>query len=73
MKVYAFEWCDCVFESGYSIQSLHATKAGAYKAMKRTLFERWNESRWGCSGRFKPNDTPLIYESWRVRTIEVLS
>lgn len=71
MNVYAFEWCSCIYESGYTIESLHATKAGAYRAMKQTLFDRWYESRWGISGRFKPNKTPLCHEAWRVRTIEV--
>ena len=71
MKVYAFEWCFCIYESGFSIESLHLTKAGAYKAMRKVLLERWNEDRWGVSGRFAPNDEPLRDQRWRIREIEV--
>lgn len=71
MKVYVFEWCFCIYESGFSIESLHLTKAGAYKAMRKVLLERWNEDRWGVSGRFAPNDEPLRSQRWRIREIEV--
>ena len=71
MKVYAFERCVCIYESGFSIESLHLTKAGAYKAMRKVLLERWNEDRWGVSGRFAPNDDPLRSQRWRIREIEV--
>lgn len=32
-EVFAFEWCDCLWESGFSVVSLHATKADAFRAM----------------------------------------
>ena len=31
MVVYAFEWCYCVYEGHYVVESLHATKKGAYR------------------------------------------
>lgn len=70
MKVYAFEWCYCIYESGFGVESLHKTKAGAYKAMRKTLVERWNEDRWRHA-TFSPNDEPLFSQSWRIREIEV--
>lgn len=68
--VYAFEWCDCVYESGFSIESLHQTKAGAYRAMRKALVERWIESR-GGRGVVAPLDEPLYSSAWRVREIEI--
>lgn len=38
--VWAFEWCYCVYESGWDVESLHATKSGAYHAMRKALLER---------------------------------
>lgn len=71
MKIYAVEWCFCIYESGFSIESLHLTKSGAYKAMRKTLVERWNEDRWGFSGTVASNDEPLRNQRWRIREIEV--
>ena len=36
MKIYAVEWCFCSYESGFDVESLHLTKAGAYKAMRKS-------------------------------------
>jgi len=71
--VYAFEWCSSVYESGFSIESLHSTKVGAYKAMRKTLQERWNQDYEMCRPRMwrRHGRIPLDYQRWRVRKIEV--
>lgn len=43
MKVYAFEHCSCIYESGFAVQSLHTTKKGAYLAMRKFLLEQNKE------------------------------
>lgn len=68
-KVYAFEWCDCVYESAFGVQSLHATKAGAYRAMRaNVLAYAASEREMQLSGY--PNYRG-IGAAWRVRSIEV--
>lgn len=71
-EVYAFEYCDCVFESAFGIKSLHATKRGAWEAMRRFLwdeavFQRDSELRFGL-WRMKAYE----FTAHRVRPIEVL-
>jgi len=41
MTIYAFEYCSCVFESAFGIESLHTTKRGAWKAMNKWLNNRF--------------------------------
>jgi hypothetical protein len=47
MKIYEFLYCSCIYESSYAPISLHRTKAGAYKAMKKhkvdTFMERYDK------------------------------
>ena len=38
-KVYAFVRTDCIYESAAAPVSMHWTKAGAYRAMNRFLFD----------------------------------
>lgn len=71
-EVYAFEYTDCTFESAFGIESLHASKRGAWQAMRRFLWNRDVEQR----------DLELRYGKWRgkafqftahrVRRVEVL-
>jgi len=70
-EVFAFEWCGCVYESGYSVESLHSTKVGAFKAMTKAANERWQEERDRNLMYGKCGTSPLAHESWRVRLIEV--
>lgn len=42
-KSYAFMYSGCVYESAAAVVSMHWTKAGAYRAMNRYLFDRWQE------------------------------
>jgi len=69
--VYAFEYCSCIFDSDFTVRSLHATKAGAYKAMRADLveaceFERMLYLRYGCE------PCPLEFTKRRIREIQVL-
>lgn len=73
--VWAAEWCDCIYESGYETISLHAGASGAYRAMRSVLLERWE---WEASIFFNSRsarvrgDRPLRTSRWRVRRIEVM-
>lgn len=73
-SVFAFEWCSCVYESGFSIISLHATKQGALRAMVREANLRWQAGRDNDLrfGRLSSRMDPLCHEAWRVREIPVL-
>ena len=70
-EVYAFEWCDCVHESAYGVESMHTTKVGAYRAMRKYLWDKAVEARdeqlqgYGL-GRGRKM---LMFEAWRVRRI----
>lgn len=70
MKVYAFEWCDCVYESAYGVQSLHATKAGAERAMEARLEKQAADVREMHAAGYP--DYEERYTAHRVREIEVL-
>ena len=73
-KIFAFEWCGCIYESGFSLVTLHDTKRGALKAMIATANRRWQEGRNGqliYGGGSKERFDPLQYEAWRVRAIEL--
>lgn len=43
MIVYAFKFTDCIYESAYATVSLHTTKLGAYKAMRKDKLDLWKE------------------------------
>lgn len=45
MTLYGFFHCDCIYESAYGLVSLHASKAGAYRAMVAYQWDRWEEAR----------------------------
>jgi hypothetical protein len=68
-KVYAFEWCDLIYESGFSIVSLHMTKRGAFKAMTRFANAKWYEERMGNKYCKKIKNDPLWARAWQVITI----
>jgi len=75
MRIFAFEWNDCIHEASFSVVSLHTTKKKAYKAMRAGLIVRWhdakkhhhNESK-GFYKLFHHGLKPLQYEQWRVMT-----
>ncbi len=69
MKVYAFEYTHCVYESSFTTMSMHATKRGAYKAMMKHKNDMWyaaRETTW--------QDIAEIgwMERWQIREWEVL-
>lgn len=70
-KVWAFEYCDCVYESTFSTMSLHRTAKGAYRAMRDFIlkeYESWRDSglKYGKQ-RFKHG----FAEDWRVVSVEI--
>lgn len=72
MRVWAFEWCDCVYESGYSVVSLHASCEGAYRAMRAQLLAEWTERRESDIRYGKNRYGILTSQAWRVRCVEVI-
>lgn len=67
-SVFAFEFCFCRFESGFSIESLHWTKAGAYRAMMEHKRQHWYDAR-----QMRYCDAAEIgwMELWRVKEYTV--
>jgi hypothetical protein len=83
MKIYAFQWTSCVYESAFFTVSLHKTRLGAYKAMRGMLLEEWESNfKIRIHGekleadtryfRLRGGDHPLEFERWKVVTMEVL-
>lgn len=74
VTLYAFKFCDCVFESGYETYSLHATKRGAYRAMNAHLWAQHEDYRNGPHTRsiFGAGWKPFQFKAWRVEPVEVL-
>ena len=71
-KVYAFNYCDCIYESSYATVSLHRTPEGAEKAMnihkeeKRKFFLKLYEDE-------DDNDIEFgEFEAWCVEPVEIL-
>lgn len=69
MKIYEFLYCSCIFESAYGTISLHRTKAGAYKAMRKhimTKYQKWYDERilYGKDRRWGHKFG--CHEAWRV-------
>lgn len=64
--VYAFQWCDCVYESTFSTMSLHQTYAGAYKAMRKVILQDWEEEfeQFKWSRRSWNKSHPDIFHRW---------
>ena len=62
MKIFAFEWCYCIFESDFTTVSLHKTKAGAYRAMRKFLLNEYE-----ASAKHKISGSkPLEFQDWRI-------
>ena len=79
MTLYGFYWTDCIHESGLMLQSLHASKAGAYRAMTEAQFARWVACRSGTDSRLHlglPKYDPdyrrfRAYENYTVQPVKV--
>ena len=80
MKVYGFFYTDCIWENGGTLESLHLTKKGAYKAMRKWLIKQYND--WegvyrnkkgrSLSSRHRPPHYDRNMEIWYIREFEVL-
>ena len=42
MKVYAVNYYDCIHDFQIEVLSLHKTKMGAYRAMRRNKLQSWD-------------------------------
>ena len=70
MKIYAFEFCPCKFESAFETVSLHYKNVDAYQAKKERKLEelnRWNEMLRVCGKRMHRGDKPCGDMLFRVR------
>lgn len=83
MRVYAAEKCDCIYESGFDVIRLHATKAGAYKDCRKWWLEEWNNWNHDLRGdgfhggmsakkRRRDHDTATHSKRWRVKEYDVV-
>lgn len=71
MKVYAFEYTHCIFDSAFWTVSVHRTKAGAYKAMMKHKNDCWYADR-----KMAFRDAESVaqigwMERWQIREWEV--
>lgn len=66
--VYLAEWCDCIFESAYNTISVHKTKAGAYKALRKKRLDVFTQERdiYLIYGSILSFDNPLKYTACRI-------
>ena len=74
MKVFAFQYSGCVHEEGMITISLHKTKKGATKAMRK--HKAGEKKKWGEYIDRKPEEYRNWFffgehEAWFVREIEV--
>jgi hypothetical protein len=74
-KTYAFMYNGCIYESGPSVMSLHWTKAGAYRAMNRYLFDEWEKHNhgWGRK-RYSGRGTKVLdrrFEWWGIKEFPI--
>lgn len=75
MKVYSFDYCSCIYESSFALVSLHTTKAGAYKAMKKELLNQymlWYNLRIKYGKYGKGLDKFGDNEAWCITTHNIL-
>lgn len=83
MIVYAAMKCECVYESGFEVISLHTTKAAAYKVCREWWVAEWVD--WnddvrgsGYHGGMSPKecrrrpDTATRNKRWAVKAMQVL-
>jgi hypothetical protein len=66
-SVFAFEHCYNRFESQFAVQSMHSSKAGAYRAMMQHKRDSWYEER---RLRLDPVEIGWL-EMWRIKEYKV--
>ena len=78
MLVYSAEHNYCIYESAFYSLSLHTTKKGAYKAMRKHLLKEWEDRTIkqpyhnATKEEVYKTDDVLFGQRWRVATEEVL-
>lgn len=77
-KVYLALWCHCVYESAFTPLSIHRTRMGAYRAIRKQIRDEWECFRNDiAAGVFDEDDIPekpygLTHTAWKVEEKEVL-
>ena len=80
MIIYAAQHTDCIYESGYSIISLHRTQAGAQKALETHRHQQREHAKrvlqhselMDTPEGVDPVDRFLRFEDWKVVKLEVM-
>lgn len=83
MIVFAAMKCECVYESGLEVISLHTTKAAAYRVCREWWVNEWNDwNHWvkfsGQHGMTSPKEcrrrphTSTGSKRWTVKAMQVL-
>ena len=75
MKLWAYYYCGCIFESADALMSLHHTKVGAWKAMRtRMQHEAHKERDFAIQfgGKTMMRYKPLQYVRHSIGAVEVL-
>lgn len=74
MILYQFLFTDCIPESAMATMSLHRTKAGAYRAMRKFIVDRynkWYDDRLLLGIEIRWNDKINTISAWSIQPIEV--
>lgn len=71
-RFWGFFHSTCIYESDAELISLHATKAGAWRAMHRAQWLAWEEVRTlQMAGRREPGWKAYVHEASRIGLVEV--
>lgn len=75
-KVYAFLYTPTVYESEYTVMSLHKTKRGAFKALNKWLNERYYreyDEYLLCKKKYRNGYTFKVgdYENWAIKEYNI--
>lgn len=71
-RLWGFFHSTCVFESDAALISLHATKAGAWRAMHRAQWLAWEDAReMQLTGLRERGLKAYVYEASHIRAVEV--
>lgn len=76
MIVFAFLYNGFIYESAAAVVSLHSTKAGAWRAMRKFMFDMAQDERNFAiqfGGKSMMRDKELRYKAFSVQEMEVLT
>ena len=77
MKLFAFNYCDCIYESSYATVSLHISREGAEAAMNEHIriakeeydeYTQWHKDEMNCNPQHKFGWS----KAWSVDEVDVL-